>query len=491
MSAQWENSRQVIERIFIRGVLVLETPAHLGNGDSEALTDIPILRDAVNPEQPLLTGTSIAGALRNYLREYEAGYGVAEQKDGKLRAEQLFGHLKTQEATVESWLMVDDSLGTIPANAAIEIRDGVAIDPATRTAEVDDDGKGKKFDIELLPAGTSFPLQLELWLRPENDPNLEALAIALRGLENGEIGLGMRKRRGYGQCRVQSWQVSRYKMNEPAGLIGWLEHDWKAMPTAQPGIENLLDVTPVLASGRESFTMEATFSLKGSLLIRSDAGQGDSADTVHLRSWRAGVEKPIVSGTSLAGVIRSRARRIARTLFKDEESAQSLIDGMFGRSIENSKDNPTGSRVIVRETEIENPIDDQVYTRVKLDRFTGGSYPGALFNQQPVLGRPDADTQIKIHLELRKTPGANFEAEVGLLLLALKDLWTGDLPIGGESSVGRGRLQGMEASLTHNGATWVLQAAENGEVSLRGDGDPGDLEEIYLKALLKAEEMAE
>jgi len=30
----------------------------------------------------------------------------------------------------------------------------------------------------------------------------------------------------------------------------------------------------------------------------------------------------------------------------------------------------------------------------------------------------------------------------------LKDLWTSDLPVGGESSIGRGRLQGKNATLT-------------------------------------------
>jgi hypothetical protein len=37
---------------------------------------------------------------------------------------------------------------------------------------------------------------------------------------------------------------------------------------------------------------------------------------------------------------------------------------------------------------------------------------------------------------------------VGLVLLLLKDLWTGDLPLGGEISVGRGRLKGKQATLT-------------------------------------------
>ena len=85
-------------------------------------------------------------------------------------------------------------------------------------------------------------------------------------------------------------------------------------------------------------------------------------------------------------------------------------------------------------------------SRVKLDRFTGGSYPQALFSQEPVIGGADTLVQIELALRQRMTdPEALRQAQVGLLLLILKDLWTGDLPLGGESSVGRGRLSGRSA----------------------------------------------
>ena len=49
---------------------------------------------------------------------------------------------------------------------------------------------------------------------------------------------------------------------------------------------------------------------------------------------------------------------------------------------------------------------------------------------------------VKIVMSLRRLSDESrdeFEAQAGLLLLVLKDLWSGDLPLGGESSVGRGR----------------------------------------------------
>ncbi len=101
---------------------------------------------------------------------------------------------------------------------------------------------------------------------------------------------------------------------------------------------------------------------------------------------------------------------------------------------------PQSSRVITEESVVEGGR-DLVQSRVKIDRFTGGAFPAALFSEQPVFG--GAGTTLKLNLTLRNPE----PAEIGLLLLVLKDLWTGDLPLGGESSVGRGRLQGTRSHL--------------------------------------------
>jgi len=216
--------------------------------------------------------------------------------------------------------------------------------------------------------------------------------------------------------------------------------------------------------------------LTSSLLIRSGSGGAADPDMVHLRSYRDGDEISILSGTSLAGAVRARALRIANTIH-GRERGQTLIDAIFGRRIEVSQDQPTGSRLVTRETEVHGTT-DLVHGRVKIDRFTGGAYPQALFFQQPIFGGNGSEVQVQ--LELRQ-PRAY---EIGLLLLVLKDLWTGDLPLGGESSVGRGRLQGQWANLTFKGKgkkTWELTQRANGDLVFGSDGKPEELE-AYVTA---------
>lgn len=465
---QWQRSRNVLTRIFITGRLVLDTPTHFGNGDTEGMTDIGLLRDPVDGKRPLLTGASIAGALRNYVREYELGYGQDTQKDGSSVAEKLFGYVHEGDAaSIESWLMVDDALGNLPEVNPIEIRDGVAIDHKTRTALIDEKGKGFKYDTELLSAGTTFRLSFEVWLTEKNQDLLLWLAAGLRGLEQGEIHMGLRKRRGFGRCHVSGWQVHKYEMNDAGEMLGWLNHtipnELDAESAYQPDIAALLGVAIDTRHSGEAFTVDADFHLTHSILIRSDSGDSAGANMVHLRN---AADQPILSGTSLAGVIRGRAYRIANTL-KGESAAAKLIDNMFGRRIKKSSDDPSGSHLIVEETPIKNGIADQVQSRVKIDRFTGGAYPQALFSQQPLFARTAEPTSVKVKLALRKTPAnkESFDACVGLLLLVLKDLWTEDLPLGGESSVGRGRLRGHTVTLRLGEEEWVI-VEENGRLSI-------------------------
>lgn len=452
--AHWQESRQIVERIVVSGDLVLETPACFSSGEGGSLTDIPLMLDPLEG-RGLLTGSSIAGALRTYLRQRECGYWNGGKPDALHNL--LFGYQRDAEGE-QSWLITYDVLSERPQ---VELRNSVTLDPKTRAAEA-----RKLYDIELLEAGTRFPVRIEL-LIPEGNhkPLLQGLAIALQGLEQGEIALGVRKRRGFGQCRVTEWRVVRYDLTTTEGLLAWLEQSDE--PQIGTHIADLLQVQADLDQ-REVFIIDAIFGLDSSLLIRSGQGEADEPDMVHLRSRRNGQLKPILSGTSLAGALRTRALRIAQTL-GEKSQAEKLVNELFGVRIHSSQDKPTASRLVTAETEIVSPL-NLVQTRVKIDRFTGGSYPSALFNEQPVWGKGDTAITVRITIQ-RPTP-----AQIGLVLLLLKDLWTGDLPLGGEIGVGRGRLTGKRATLTYKPVGesemqhWTITQDGNG-LQVEGDQD--------------------
>ncbi|WP_031459466.1 RAMP superfamily CRISPR-associated protein [Chloroflexus sp. MS-G] len=440
------KSRQLSKRWVIEGDLVLQTPTHLGNGDTDGIVDMPLLLDEATG-RALLPGTSLAGALRNYLRERRHGF---EKRAPDALIEALFGGEKGDDEGNQSALIIDDALGEMPG---IELRDGVRIDPITRTAKIDVDNgilRGYKYDLQLLEAGTTFPLRMELLLSRGNDQQQmkQMLALALHGLEAGEVAIGLRKRRGFGVCRVERWRVTRYDFTKPTDLLAWLAEDhpdWKFAPGDQRSGQHIADLLGVslerVEDRRNLCRIHAHFIIDGSLLIRAGFGEQDRGpDTVHLHSARpGGARKPVLSGTSLAGALRHRAERILRTI-GNAAQATTMIDNMFGpaRITSGDKQKARSSRLIVSETVIENPV-NLVQNRIRIDRFTGSVHGTGLFNEQPVFGKND--TLVAIDLTLRNPQ----DAEIGLLLLLLKDLWTGDLPLGGEIGIGRGRLKGVEA----------------------------------------------
>jgi CRISPR/Cas system CSM-associated protein Csm3 (group 7 of RAMP superfamily) len=339
----------ITKRIIVRGTLVLDTPTCLGTGDADSPTDLPLLRDSLDDKYALLTGSSIAGAFRNYLREQNKGYGESDRRYDS--AALLFGDLfsykdeqnitdevekiKLREQDTQSPLIIDDAISTKPIQS--ELRDGVKIDSITRTSE-----DKKKYDLELLQAGTEFPLCFELLIETEDikitlikvitvekqlaetsslptfffkwlayqyknkATLLKSLAITLSGLEpkngskTGEISLGMKKRRGFGRCHVKEWQVWNFDLTDASDRIAWLtlDHSWLTDPpcTKSPAIDSSivaamkkagLDVPEDWEDKRDRFTIQATFKLVSSLLIRSgQAETGRAPDVVHLKSYR-------------------------------------------------------------------------------------------------------------------------------------------------------------------------------------------------------------
>ena len=101
----------------------------------------------------------------------------------------------------------------------------------------------------------------------------------------------------------------------------------------------------------------------------------------------------------------------------------------------------------------------------------------ALFTNRALWQTVPEAPVLKIHYEIADC--ADWEA--GLALFLLKDLWTGNLPLGGEKSIGRGYLQGISAKITYKGKSY--------QISKNGFASPEDKEvlEKFAAALIGKE----
>lgn len=440
------SSRKIMHRILIEGDLVLHTPAHFGNGESEEAVDMPLLVDPLTGKLPLLTGASLAGALRAYLCQLENGIaGNGRQPNFTVL---LFGGEREDSDGEQSPLIVNDALGR---DYGVELRSGVKINAKSRTA-----ADRALYDMELWQAGTKFTISLELLIRERDnaDDMKMALAVALTGLTNDGITLGARKRRGYGRIGVDRWRVRNFNLSRPVDLFAWIEYGGKALDKqtdaqveAGTEIGALLGITnsarlESITNARKRFTVRGSFAIDGSLLI-DGGGEVDSAapDKKHISARQLdGNQRPVLPATSVGGALRARAFKIVNTL-AGRTPARRLIDSMFGTMEVDSE--ACASRIDIREHTIEQPVFNLVQHRVSIDRFTGGARETALFNEQPVF--PQMATRVTVDFSLYEPE----QHEIGLLLLMIKDLCTGDLLLGGETAVGRGRLMGKELTLSH------------------------------------------
>ncbi len=442
--------RRLTARWVICGTLTLETALHLG-GEAGEQVDMPVLRDA-RDGTPLLPGTTLAGALRSALADRLAGY--EEPEPPELAA--LFGGARDDDDGSQSPLIVFDALGEMPPGQGVEIRDGVAIAPATGIAE-----DHKKYDYEVLPAGTTFPVRVDLLLPaptsrdgatpPDEKWLLETLAAALDVFADGQRAFGARRSRGLGQVRA-IWAARRFDLSSPEGWIEWTLSDHELSFAALPEqacIRHALEQAAPEAlrplelpcDRRERIVIDVDLRTAHDLLVRSAGTDPGAPDVSHLHSGGAA----IFPGTSLAGVMRTQALRIAKLVRNGKNDAVQWIDRLFGPRFEGQRPSgkltPRASRLRVGEARVEGS-QPQRQTRVAIDRFTQGVVDSALFDEQTEVGG-----RARVRLELRNPK----EGELGLVLLVLKDLLDGSVPVGGTSAVGRGVLCGSATVTWHEG----------------------------------------
>lgn len=451
--------RSLAARWVVRGTLTIETALHLG-GEGTERVDMPVLRDP-RDGKPLLPGTTFAGALRSALADRLAGYGQVEPEE----VAALFGGARGDDNGSQSPLIIFDALGELPDAHGIEVRDGVAIAPATGIAE-----DRKKYDYEVLPAGTTFAVRLDLLLpappagrsgtRPEEKALLECLAAALDAFTHGENGFGAKRSRGLGRVSAR-WGARRFALASPDGWMEWVVADDErpfAATSNQACIRDALeaaapaDLRPLSLPGdaRSRVVIDLDLQVAHDILVRSPGTDPGAPDVSHLHSGGTA----ILPGTSLAGVIRAQGLRIAKLVREGRNDADVWIDRLFGPRFEGQRPSdglkPRASRLRIGEARLDGS-QPQRQTRVAIDRFTQGVVDTALFDEQT-----DAGGRATVRLELRNPePG-----ELGLVLLVLKDLLNGSLPVGGTASVGRGFLRGSAAVAWYDGAGIAPRSAE-------------------------------
>lgn len=459
MNIDDKNAARIRYHILIKGDVQLDSPLLIGNGqdDNEPEQDIHVLKN--QNDIPFIPGTSITGTLRHMM-----------EGENKEAANILFGHIERENSqdSLQSAVVVSDVL---LEDTEIVVRDGVCIDAYTRTAK-----KGQKYNYEAIERSTEQhpakgKLNILITIREYQTTQLPEWKQIVQSLVK-QLAFGIRvgalTSKGFGRISVPNIQAYFYDMTAFADVKKWLINQ----PSERIYTGTKEDTQPV-----GTFVVTGHFALKTSLLVRSsEITEEDRKNKIHAVPIQAGNDY-LIPGTSVKGVLRHQAAYILRMMGKDAVLEKEFADLMGYADSQKSKK----SRFLTDEIYISQEyVKAQKQTRNVIDRFTGGTIDSKLFAEKPLWQEDASWPSITLQYTIHKSRGW----ERGLALFLLKDLWTGNMALGGDMAVGRGYLQGLDATIRYykDAATvMVWKIADNGNVI---EGSADELE-TFASALLQ------
>jgi len=452
-------ARKISGKLLVTAPLEAKTAIYIGGAGGGDSVDLELAMDGRG--RTYIPGTSLAGVMRAWFER---------QCPNVLHAIMGFQDKDNGQA---SHLIVEDA---VLSGGIREIRDGVGIDSATGTA-----AENLKFTRAVLPRGVGFMLNLEVDL-PTKEEEAREVKKAMRGflehLNTNGLRLGAAKTRGLGKVGLQSGsEIKTQVYSFPDDLDAWLDG------TQEPGpFDSML--TDPFTDRDDALHIEIKWKPVSPVMVKSGA-EGGIADMLPLVSGiQDGELAPVIPGSSVKGVLRSRAALILRTVLQVDlpEDAHNdarkwkdltLVSDLFGSTL-------AGGRLFVDDTyQTSNAVNAEKWLaedeatmneatvhadHVAIDRFTGGASDSALFSDRTPR-RDKAWEAIRIEVDFgrkvvtppkdgrepkkRDLTKTEMDAQKALLALLLRDLKDGWVPIGFGSRRGMGEI--AVESITING----------------------------------------
>lgn len=474
-------ARQLSKRVRITGTITAQTPLHVGGLGTDPTVDLSL---AVNGQNQIyIPGTSLAGAFRNWMADHE------------LPVDALWGFQNGDQGHA-SFIVIDDAEVKLPKGAIAELRDHVGIDRRLGAAS-----DKTKFDRAILPKGSHFELSMTVDIAQEKSLDFAAIDSLLYTLKHEGLRLGGAKTRGLGLIKIAELDRQDYDFSSFATTIAALN----ALSKKSNGnpYEPKKGQAPH-ASTDQKLHLSIYWEPIGPVMVKSGQ-DGVAVDILPLASRDADQVAFVLPGSAIKGALRSQAERILRTLFQiSVDSKQSfqeqledpkleLAQWLFGKAgnkqkkadgtkaidfgrgalmiddcycqkqinpeawqaVEQAMDDPKDptSGTIRGSLDAAKLTETQQAFHVAIDRWTGGAADQMLYTAlepfnltwNPIeltldLNRIPRDKQLPTGEQL-STDKQLQQAVQALLLLTLRDLAIGRIPLGYGVNRGYGSLK--------------------------------------------------
>jgi CRISPR/Cas system CSM-associated protein Csm3 (group 7 of RAMP superfamily) len=394
-------------RVVLTLQFTLKSALHVGSGfeeaierrDGEPYDASTCVLDATG--MPYIPSTTLKGAVRQLVSAVEGGEGLA-------RAKVLFGDIRSDKAGVVGCAIFSGArlleVGGIDARierkkkhndkAYAFLARRTAIDDASGTAD-----NGKLFAQWLVPQGSRFECRLTLSgaaLVEHGDDSRAILSLLLSLMEDG-IAVGRGKADGQGLLQLTSIAAAA-SIRIVDGRIERLDNrqnEWLARVRDSKKLKRWHKRYALRLSGSEAFQI----AVPDDAVTTKQRAKGDRNT---LRAMRHHNGMPHLSGTSLMGVLRSKAEWFERLQAKRDKRDPDFakIQDLFGWDADQVKnkrrdgEEQTGFAALLRVEAIkEKAAPLEKTASVKLDRFTMGPFNTGLFETE-AFAKPFIDVDL-------------------------------------------------------------------------------------------------
>lgn len=471
-------ARQLLSRLKITGDLIATTPIHVGGNGGDPIVDLAL---AVNGRGKFyVPGTSLAGALRAWMPLENEQF--VNQVWGPLLDKKNRENSLSSSESHASFVVVEDAE---ISSSKIEIRDGVGIDRLTGTA-----AERVKFDRAILPKGTKIPLDITVeHSANQSSANWDQVKAEfhalLTALQNEEVYLGAAKTRGLGRVKLEGLKIKEQDLASTTGILATLKGDGKTKNLSE------LATASVSVTQRPRLSCTIHWQPVGPVMVKAEA-DGIAVDMLPLVSAVAEDNVSfVIPGSSIKGALRTQAERIIRTLLHrsipDLEDPQQrflqqlqdipLIKSLFGNAARMESGQQLGqiaalsiadcyatksleifewAAIETAETEQQlrqrldqaNLRNTQMAMHVAIDRWTGGAADSFLYSTLEPMGVKWQPIELGLDLSRHSE---EHEPMITLLLLLLRDLKAGRIPLGFGANRGLGAIEVTKVEISGRG----------------------------------------
>jgi CRISPR/Cas system CSM-associated protein Csm3 (group 7 of RAMP superfamily) len=480
-------ARIVTGRIHVTGDLVARTALHVGGMGEDVTSDMPLARDGAG--RLVVPGTSLAGAFRAWCERAFPAAGIKA----------IWG--TADDDGVASSVFIEDIVAGTEDSLHVEVRDGVGIDREWGTAATNIKydravlPRGTRLPLRMTIEHDAETATAAEQMAAGLVAALAAGEVALgaaktRGLGRVTLENASIERFDVGSRAGTLALLRRLAWDAPGG----------GPADARPPASAKISPRPA-PHAPPRLAVEIDWHPLGPLMVKAGA-DGVAVDTLPLMGGREGGLSPLLPGSSIKGALRGQAERIIRTLldlplpggdddrsrFLEQLRGVPLVDVVFGvageaagRGVAATK--PAGD---VRDDDVlpglgalavedcygqcriardawakvleagidpppgqkESPLHAALAKaglehwtaafHVAVDRWTGGAADNLLFTVMEPHGV--AWEPIRLVLDLERLPRAAWPAAVMLVLLLVRDLAQGRLPLGYGVNRGLGSL---------------------------------------------------